>query len=343
MYIPCAKARIPKEGIFQMKLLIALPCFNEAEKIQQVLRSIPTSYEGIDFVRLLVVDDGCWDDPARLAHEAGATVIRHKQNKGLGQAFRSAVDFAIDHGYDIMVNMDGDGQFDSNDIARLIAPILNNEADFVTASRFKNQQKIEHMPPIKKWGNAQMNRLVSALCGQRFSDVSCGFRAYSRETLLKINFHGRFTYTQESFISFHFNNIAMAEVPINVTYFPERKSRIAGSIMKYLKKTLGIIVGLMRDYYPLRFFGFIGGLFMVPAVVFGLMFLIHYIRVGYFSGYIFAGLICAFCTLVSVLMFSFGIAMESMVRINRNENRILYHVRKNAPVTPDEDGEVLYQ
>ncbi|MBQ7886114.1 MAG: glycosyltransferase family 2 protein [Clostridia bacterium] len=326
-----------------MKLLIALPCFNEAEKIQEVLRSIPRSYEGIDFVRLLVVDDGSRDDTARLAHEAGATVIRHKQNKGLGQAFRSAVDFAIDHGYDIMVNMDGDGQFDSRDIARLIEPIMKNEADFVTASRFKNHQEIEHMPPIKKWGNAQMNRLVSSLCGQKFSDVSCGFRAYSRDTLLEINFHGRFTYTQESFISFQFNNIAMAEVPINVTYFPERKSRIAGSIKKYLKKTLGIIVGLMREYYPLRFFGFIGGLFLIPAIIFGLMFLIHYIRVGYFSGYIFAGLICAFCVLVSVLMFSFGIAMESMVRINRNENKILYYMRKNAPTTPDEDGEVLYQ
>ncbi len=326
-----------------MKLLIALPCYNEAEKIQEVLRSIPRSYEGVDFVRLLVVDDGSKDETTRLANEAGATVIRHKQNKGLGYAFRSAVDFAIEHGYDIMVNMDGDGQFDSNDIARLIQPILNNEADFVTASRFLNQKEIEHMPPIKKWGNARMNQLVSTLCGQKFSDVSCGFRAYSRETLLKINFHGRFTYTQESFISFHFENLAMREVAIDVTYFPERKSRIAGSITKYLKKTSGIIVGLMRDYYPMKFFGFIGGLFLIPAIIFGLMFLIHYLTVGYFSGYIFAGLICAFCTLVSVLMFSFGVAMESMVRINRNENRILYHVRKNAPTTPDNEGEVLYK
>ena len=135
----------------------------------------------------------------------------------------------------------------------------------------------------------------------------------------------------------------MREVAIDVKYFPERKSRIAGSILKYLKKTSGIIVGLMRDYYPMKFFGFIGGLFLIPAVVFGLMFLIHYLTVGYFSGYIFAGLICAFCTLVSVLMFSFGVAMESMVRINRNENRILYHVRKNAPIIPDEEGQVLYK
>lgn len=326
-----------------MKLLIALPCYNEAEKIEEVIASIPTTYEGVDQVRILVVDDGSADHTADLAHVAGATVIRHRQNKGLGQAFRSAVDFAIEHGYDLMVNMDGDGQFDSADIARLIQPILSGEADFVTASRFLSDEPIEHMPPVKRWGNRRMNRLVSRLCGQSFSDVSCGFRAYSRETLLKINFYGRFTYTQESFINFHFHSLTMREVPIRVTYFPERKSRVAGSILNYLKKTSGILIGLMRDYYPMKFFGFLGGLFMIPAVIFGLMFLIHYIRVGYFSGYLFAGLISAFCVLVAVLMFSFGIAMESMVRINRNESRILYQMRKNAPTTPDAPGEVFYQ
>lgn len=326
-----------------MRMLIALPCYNEAEKIGEVLRSIPTTYEGIDFVRLLVVDDGSTDDTARLAHAAGATVLRHRQNKGLGQAFRSAVDFALDHGYDVMVNLDGDGQFDSEDIARILEPIVKQEADFVTASRFLRKEKIEHMPWIKRWGNTQMNRLVSKLCGQKFSDVSCGFRAYSRETLLKINFYGRFTYTQESFISFHFNNLTMREVSISVQYFQERKSRVAGSILNYLKKTSGIILGLMRDYYPMRFFGIIGVIFLVPAFVFGLMFLIHYLKVGYFSGYLFAGLISAFCILIAILMFSFGVAMESMVRINRNENRILYQMRKNAPTTPDESTEVIYK
>ncbi|NLV57818.1 MAG: glycosyltransferase family 2 protein [Clostridiales bacterium] len=326
-----------------MKLLIALPCFNEGEKIAQVIRSIPTAYEGVSFVRVLVVDDGSSDDTAHLAFSSGAAVIRHKQNKGLGQAFRSAVDYAIDHGYDLMVNMDGDGQFDPDDIARLIAPLVNQEADFVTASRFLRGEKIPHMPPVKRWGNARMNSLISRFCGQKFSDVSCGFRAYSRETLLKINFYGRFTYTQESFICFHFHNLTMKEVPIRVTYFPERKSRVAGSILQYLKKTSGILLGLMRDYYPMRFFGMIGGIFMVPALFFGGMFLIHYLRVGYFSPYLFAGLIAAFCLLIAILMFSFGVAMESMVRINRNENRILYQVRKAAPTTPDEKPEVFYQ
>ena len=139
-----------------MKLLVALPCYNEAEKIQKVIQEIPSAFEGIAVRRILVVDDGSADETARLAHEAGAVVIRHKVNKGLGQTFRDAVEYAVVHGFDIMVNMDGDGQFNSQNIADLIAPILHNEADFVTGSRFMTGREIPHMPPIKRWGNDRM-------------------------------------------------------------------------------------------------------------------------------------------------------------------------------------------
>ena len=324
-----------------MKLLIALPCYNEAKTIAGVLETIPKSFVGVDELRLLVIDDGSEDDTAKLALQAGAMVIRHKCNKGLGQAFRSAVDYAIRYGFDLMVNMDGDRQFNPSDIQKLIDPILAQQVDFVSGSRFAKKQEIKNMPKIKRWGNKHMNRLVSRLCGRKFSDVSCGFRAYSRETLLQINLHGRFTYTQESFVFFHFNNIAMMEQPVDVTYYPDRKSRIAGSIVNYMKRTAGILFSLLRDYYPMRFFSIIGFVFLVPAIVFGLMFLIHYLKVGYFSGYLFAGLISAFCILISVLMFSFGLAMESMVRINRNQNRILYHQRKAEPVQAEGELRII--
>ncbi len=319
-----------------MRLLIACPCYNEAATIASVLAGIPKTFTGVDSVRLLVIDDGSSDDTATLALKAGAMVIRHKRNMGLGSAFRSAVDYAVEHGFDLMVNMDGDGQFNPADIQKLIDPILRQEADFVSGSRFIHGTAIEHMAPIKRWGNHRMSHLVSRLCGQSFSDVSCGFRAYARDVLLRINFHGRFTYTQESFVFFHFENLAMAERAVEVTYFPERKSRIAGSVIKYAWRTMGILLGLQRDYYPMRFFSILGGLFLAPSFVFGLMFLIHYLSVGYFSGYLFAGLISAFCLLIAVLMFSFGLAMESMVRINRNQNHILYLQRKAITVLPEE-------
>ena len=324
-----------------MKLLIALPCYNEAGSIASVLEAIPKSFTGVEEVRLLVIDDGSADSTAELALQAGAMVIRHKGNKGLGQAFRSAVDYAVDHGFDLMVNMDGDGQFDPGDIQKLIDPIIAQEADFVSGTRFVDRKKIKHMPYIKRWGNKRLYRLVSRLCGQKFSDVSCGFRAYGRDALLRINFHGRFTYTQESFVFFHFENLTMAERPVSVTYFPGRKSRVAGSILKYAKRTAGILLGLQRDYYPMRFFSILGFAFLVPTFVFGLMFLIHYLTVGYFSGYLFAGLIAAFCLLIAVLMFSFGLAMESMVRINRNQNRILYQQRKLTPARPEGETRII--
>ena len=99
----------------------------------------------------------------RVAHEAGAVVIRHKVNKGLGQTFRDAVEYAVVHGFDIMVNMDGDGQFNSQNIADLIAPILHNEADFVTGSRFMTGREIPHMPPIKRWGKTPVFLITSTV------------------------------------------------------------------------------------------------------------------------------------------------------------------------------------
>ncbi|NCB06222.1 MAG: glycosyltransferase family 2 protein, partial [Clostridia bacterium] len=127
-----------------MKLLIALPCLNEAENLRPVLERIPKTCEGIDVVRTLVVDDGSVDDTVSIAREMGVKVVEHRQNKGLGQAFLSAVDYALDYGYDVMVNMDGDGQFDPTDIQRLIDPILAQQADFVTGTRFTGGDRIEH-------------------------------------------------------------------------------------------------------------------------------------------------------------------------------------------------------
>ncbi len=326
-----------------MRLLIACPCYNESATIASVLAGIPKTFTGVDGVRLLVIDDGSSDDTAALALKAGAMVIRHKRNMGLGSAFRSAVDYAVEHGFDLMVNMDGDGQFNPADIQKLIDPILRQEADFVYGSRFTNGDKIKHMSRVKRWGNRRMNHLVSRLCDQKFSDVSCGFRAYSRETLLKINFYGRFTYTQESFLCFSFYRLAITEAPVEVRYFPDRKSHVSGNIWKFFKRTSGILFGLMRDYYPMRFFSAIAIGFLVPTAVFGLMFLINYLRVGYFSGYLFAGLIAAFCSLIAVLMFSFGLAMESIVRVNRNENRILYQQRKLTPIQPEGETRIIIQ
>jgi hypothetical protein len=166
--------------------------------------------------------------------------------------------------------MDADGQFNPEDISELIAPILNGGYGFVTCTRFGEPEYVPDMPWIKKWGNRAMCRLVNAaIGGQRFTDVSCGFRAYSRDTALRLNLFGSFTYTQETFVDLASKNVAMTEVPLRVRGIREHgKSRVASSLWKYAFRTLVIILRALRDRRPLAFFGSIA--VMLIAIGLGL-------------------------------------------------------------------------
>lgn len=206
-----------------------MPAFNEEKLIGGVLDRMP------DYVdTIVVVDDGSTDKTPHIARAKGALVVTHNMNRGVGAAFHTGVDKALELNTDIMVTIDADGQFDPKDIDTLIDPIRDGDADFVTASRFKNKKLAPTMPRLKYWGNIAMSRLISFLTGQKFYDVSCGFRAYSKEALLRLNLFGEFTYTQETFMDLAFKNIAIQEVPISIQ--GERKygqSKVAKNLFRY--------------------------------------------------------------------------------------------------------------
>ena len=204
-------------------LLVAIPCLNEAQTIGNVIANLPRQIPGIARVDIIVVDDGSTDGTADLARKAGAYVLRHPHNRGLSIAFQSAVSYAVQHGYDLMMNVDGDGQFSTADAPKLVEPVLRGKADMVTASRFKDASRIPDMPRTKLVGNRMMSYLISRLIGRIYRDVSCGFRCYSREALLNINLHGRFTYTQETFLDLSQKDIRIEEISVDVQYFPERR------------------------------------------------------------------------------------------------------------------------
>ncbi len=310
-----------------MKLLVVIPCLNEEKTLGEVIQAIPRQIAGIDQVDVLVVDDGSVDRSRAVAEEAGAHVISHKRNLGVGQALQSAFAYALEKKYDALVNIDADGQFDPKQIPLLIRPITENQADFVVGSRFLDGKPIPNMSAIKRWGNIRMNRLISRLAGQEFSDVSCGFRAYSRHALCRLNLHNQFTYTQETFLNLAFNNVRIAEVPIAVTYFPGRKSRVANSLWQYAFRTASIIFRTYRDYKPLRFFGSIGFTILVPAVLLFGFFIGWRLYSGQFSPHIWAGFSAAGLFFIAALFFIVGLITDMLTRIRKNQEDMLYQLK----------------
>jgi glycosyltransferase involved in cell wall biosynthesis len=312
------------------KILVAIPCLNEEASIGQIVSravKLRSEYPRLD---VLVVDDGSQDATAQCARRHGAKVLSHSLNRGVGSAFHSAVTFAIEHEYDPMITIDGDGQFDPEDIPKLLLPILEGRADMATASRFKDRALVPAMPITKRVGNTMMSHLISRLVGKRFYDVSCGFRCYSREALLRLNLHGSFTYTQESFLDLCSKNMRVVEVPIAVKYFPDRVSRVARSLFRYAGASGSIIFRAYRDYYPFRFFSYIAIGFLGPGVAFGFVFLAHLLLTGRFSDYLFAGFISGFLLILGVLFFVIGIVADMLVRIRGNQERILYMLKVNS-------------
>ncbi|MDZ7830651.1 MAG: glycosyltransferase family 2 protein [Desulfobacterales bacterium] len=312
-----------------MFLVILIPCFNEENTIRELILSIPKSIKGITKIEIIVIDDGSSDHTASRAEEAGAFVISHFRNMGVGAAFNTGVEKAIERGADIVVNIDGDGQFDPGDISCLIQPIIDGEAEFVTASRFMDKNLEPEMPVLKKWGNKRISSLISFLTKQQFHDVSCGFRAYSKEVLLKLNLMGKFTYTQETFLDLAFKEVKILEVPIKVKGEREYgQSRVAGNLWKYAINASKIIFRSFRDYQPFKFFFGISIGFFVLSFFLGTFFVGFYLVTGHFHPHKWAGFTSGFLLLFSLLFLLTALQADMFVRIRQNQEKLLYLERK---------------
>lgn len=315
-----------------MKLIILIPAFNEEETISHVIKKIPGKFPGIDQVNILVIDDGSTDETARIAKSLEATVVSHKNNQGVGAAFITGITKALEMGADILVNIDADGQFSPTEIPLLLNTILTQGADFVVGDRFVdengNLQKPENMSNIKFWGNKRMSQLISMLTDEQYNDVSCGFRAYSREALLQLNLSGKFTYTQETFIDLASKDLSIKTVPVRVKYFPDRESRVANNIFNYIIRTVKIIFRAYRDYRPLRFFGWLGLTTFTIGIIFGLAMLIIYFQIGTFTPYKFIGFTGIYFSTMGILFWIVGLLADMFVKVRQTQEKILYFEKK---------------
>lgn len=304
-----------------------MPALNEQDGISEVIKSLPKVIEGIDEIKVLVVDDGSTDSTGKIAKESGADVVTHAVNKGVGRAFQSAVQYALESGGDILVSIDADRQFNSNQIPEIIKPILENKADMVIGNRFENGIP-ENMPKSKYWGNEQMSKLISLISGQRFRDVSCGFRAYNREALLRLNLIGAFTYTQESILDMVFKGLRVVEFPVDVIYFKERKSRVAGSVVKYALRTSNIILSTLRDYKPMVFFGGMGGILLGMGAILEIFLFTYYFIQDTYYPYKTIGFIGFGFLIFGLLLVIVGLLANMFNRVRINQEKILYELKK---------------
>ncbi|HSI32485.1 MAG: glycosyltransferase family 2 protein [Phycisphaerae bacterium] len=254
-----------------MKLVVTIPALNEEKTIYQVVKGVPRNIPGITEVEVLVLNDGSTDATAEEARRAGAIVVNLPGKQGLGHVFKTGLERAMRRGADVICNIDGDGQFNPGDIPTLIKPILEDKTDFVTCTRFADPALKPKMPVVKYWGNQTVTRMINYICGgKKFTDVSCGFRAFNREAAYRLTLFGKYTYTQETFIDLVSKGVRMAEVPLKVRGVREfGKSRVASSILKYATNSFPIMLRAMRDIQPLKFFGGIALMLAIMGLLVG--------------------------------------------------------------------------
>lgn len=239
-----------------MKLFIQIPCFNEAETLPvtvQAIKDVDFSAElpGVQ-VELMVVDDGSSDNTAEKAKELGVDhVVIHSCNRGLAAAFRSGVSYALDHGADVIVNTDGDNQYCAMDIPALVRPVLEGKADLVVGCR----PIIEHkeFSPLKKMLQLLGSWTLRKISKTTVRDAASGFRAFSRETCMRIFIHSKFSYCMETLIQAGNSGMRVASVDIRVNR-TLRPSRLFKSIPQYICKSGGTMLSMFILYRPGRFF-----------------------------------------------------------------------------------------
>jgi glycosyltransferase involved in cell wall biosynthesis len=297
-----------------MKLIVQVPCLNEAETLPLVLESIPKKIAGIDEIVVLIIDDGSTDDTVAVARKHGVTeFVHHTRNQGLGRSFHDGVHRALELGADILVNTDGDNQYPQNRIGDLVQPIIAGKADIVVADR--QTHTIEHF----SWGKKLLQRIGSAIVNRaadtNLPDAVSGFRAYSRESLMQLNTITRFSYCTETIIQAGVKHLAITSLPIDTN--PKlRESRLFKSTSEHVVKSAVTIIRAYIMYKPYVLFGTIGfSLLLLGAVPFARFFYFLIID-GHAGGHIQSLLLGSLLLTSAFLSFIMNIIAD-LIRINR--------------------------
>lgn len=257
-----------------MKLIIQIPCYNEAETLTIALDALPKHIDGIDEIEYLVINDGSSDNTEQIARDWGVHYIVHfKRNLGLARGFMAGLDLALRQGADIIVNTDADNQYNADDIEKIVRPIIEKKADIVIGERPIDET--EEFSPLKKKLQHLGSWFVRLASRTDIPDAPSGFRAYSRHAAMRMNVNNEYTYTLETIVQAGRNKMAIMSVPIRTN--PElRKSRLMKSMYGYIKKSVLTVFRAFLMYRPLQVFTVIAMFFLIAGIAIGIRFLVFF-------------------------------------------------------------------
>ena len=320
-----------------LKLIVTIPAFNEEENIADVIREIPREMPGVGSVEVLVLDDGSTDSTVTKAWSAGADyVISHNRRLGLARTFRDAIDAALSHGADVIVNTDADNHYDQSRIPELVGPIVAGRADIVVGSRVVRQIKMKWS---HKWGNVIGSTMVRKLAGlPKDVDVSSGYRAYDREAAMRMNVIAGYTYTHETLIAAIEQGMTIVDVPIPARHV-ERPSRLMGGVVGHILRAVAVILRSYAVYQPIRAFSTLGLLFILAGLVPMVRFLYSFILYGS-SGHIQSLIAGSVLLIVGFQVFILSL-LASALSWNRRmiEELLLRERRRDYAAAMKESGE----
>ena len=308
-----------------MKLIIQIPCYNEAETLKIALDALPKKIDGIDEIEYLIINDGSTDHTVRVALEWGVHhIVSFTKNKGLARGFMAGLEACLANGADIIVNTDADNQYCGDDIENIIRPILDGEADIVIGERPIDQT--EHFSWLKKKLQHFGSWVVRKASDTDIPDAPSGFRAFSRDAAMHINVINEYTYTLETIVQAGRNKIAITSIPIRTN--PElRKSRLFHSMWSYVKRSMLTIIRAFLMYKSLMCLTIIG---MIPFIL-GLGISIRYLVFlfnGNAAGHVQSLILACTLMIIGFMTFVIGLLADVISANRRIIEDIQYHVRK---------------
>ncbi len=308
-----------------MKLIIQIPCYNEAETLEIALNDLPKHIDGIDVIEYLIINDGSSDHTVEVARRWGVNyVVNFKRNQGLAKGFMAGLDACLRNGADIIVNTDADNQYCGADIEKLVRPILEEKTDIVIGARPIDQTA--HFSPLKKRLQHFGSWVVRKASKTDIPDAPSGFRAYSRDAAMRLNVTNEYTYTLETIVQAGREKIAMQSVPIR-TNEELRPSRLFGSMFGYVKKSMLTIIRAFMMYKPLAFFSALGGIVFLAGIAIGIRFLVFWFA-GSGNGHIQSLILASTLLLLGFQTFVIGLLADIIASNRKILEDIQLHVRK---------------